>query len=86
MLVQGLFLHTSSASPFLFLSRFLPLFFPHFHVCTMKSVAVALSLAACAFAQRLHVVSPTSGQTLKPGEFFTMELLQDVSRHAFPLL
>lgn len=45
----------------------------------MKSVLVLLSVAAAAFAQRLHIAQPAAMQTLKAGEFFTMEFEQDVS-------
>lgn len=45
----------------------------------MKSFFVLASLAACAFAQRLHIAAPTTSQILKSGQWFTLELQQDVS-------
>lgn len=46
----------------------------------MKSVLVLASLAACAFAQRLHIAAPTPMQNLATGQYFTAELHMDVRR------
>ena len=45
----------------------------------MKSFVVLATLAACALAQRLHIQEPTTNQTVQSGQFFTVELEQDVS-------
>ncbi|KAI0703779.1 hypothetical protein BC835DRAFT_1410507 [Cytidiella melzeri] len=43
----------------------------------MKSFAVVAALVACAFAQRLHIVSPTDQTTVSSGSAFIAELHQD---------
>ncbi|GJE98801.1 hypothetical protein PsYK624_150380 [Phanerochaete sordida] len=43
----------------------------------MKSFFVIAALAACALAQRLHIVEPAAGATVQSGQQFTLELRQD---------
>lgn len=45
----------------------------------MKFLAVVVLLVVCASVQRLHIVLPSADQIITNGDFFTVELEQDVS-------